>query len=61
MGNHDYAEVGPTAADQIIDEEAKARRPDPLTALTDGLNGGAITDEERRRVLDELRRRGGGS
>jgi hypothetical protein len=54
MGNADYGEVGPTDANQIIDEEVRAHRPDPLTALADNLNGGPVTDRERRAVLDKI-------
>ncbi len=59
MGNTDYGKVGLTDADQIIDEEVRARRPDGLTALNDSLNGGPITDGERQRVLNELCQPGG--
>jgi hypothetical protein len=46
---------GPTDPDEILDAEVRARRPDPTRRLLDSINGsGQITDEERRRVLDEL-------
>ena len=46
--------VGPTDPDQIIDAEARRRRPDTGAMLREIAEGhGAITDAERRAVLRE--------
>lgn len=43
-----------TDADAILDEEVRKRRPDTMQRLLDGMDGGPITAEERRAVLEEL-------
>ncbi len=42
---------GPTDPEAIVDAEVRRRRPDALREL---LDGGAVTDAERRSVLREL-------
>ena len=42
---------GPTDPEAIVDAEVRRRRPDPLREM---LDGGAVTDAERRSVLREL-------
>jgi hypothetical protein len=46
--------IGPTDPEAFVVAEAKRRRVDPLDEL---LNGGAVTEAERRTVLGDWKRR----
>jgi hypothetical protein len=48
--------VGLTDPDRIIEAKAKSRRPNRAQELLDDLDGGAVTDTERRSVLADLER-----
>ncbi len=43
--------IGPTDPEAVVNAEAKRRRPDPLQDIIDG---GRVTETERRAVLREL-------
>jgi hypothetical protein len=50
--------VGPEDPEAMIDAKAKAKRPLNLDSLLADLDGGPVTDEERRRVIAELKQKG---